>query len=79
MANHGRVGEALDTYLRRRAKSHEVSGVYVTDAGDGTGRQYHMAKDVRRRKLTLRGSGKGKSSIVHYRPYRCAGRHGRQA
>jgi hypothetical protein len=79
MANHGRIGDALATYLRRRSKSHEIAGVFTTDAGNGTGKLYYMTQAVRRRKLILRGTGKGKSGIVHYRPYRCAGRHGRQA
>ncbi len=71
MATHGRTGEALEAHRRRKRKSHIVSGLYVAD---GSTKPIRMSSNAFHAKLRVRGGGKGKTTVVHYKRYRSAGR-----
>ncbi|HEX9052291.1 MAG TPA: hypothetical protein VF841_17310 [Anaeromyxobacter sp.] len=85
MANHGRTGEALAAYRRRKARPHVVSGQFASDGSSS--KPQVLSRDEYKVKLRLRGTGRGgrkgkdgaaasKSSggIVHWHPVVCRGR-----
>jgi hypothetical protein len=71
MANHGKTGDELGEYRRRKKRAHIVSGLY---RAEGSTKVIRLSENQFRRKLRLKGDGKTKGKVIHFEHYRCKGK-----